>query len=623
MAVNITIDLDAAAAFGKIGGLKSTLMALDDDFGDLDFEFDGLDGAIDSVTDLSDALDDVSDKLDGLEFGNRSGSGANIQDLINKAGRVSVATADGGTAGDGRGEPAVGPGKAKKIARGLEGAFDFDGNTLDADTIDGMEIGQVRAEVAEFFFDSQGVTGQRRNLGMSSVPGDFRVNKDGSVGSSRGPNSIGQAMRQSAISGAFGKRGARRLSMAKGGLNMDFVKRWRSRQSVIDRVKRSVGKLDGAFKSAIPSMRTWYRIIAILIPLLITFIVQALGVAAAMLAVAAAGAAVVGLGLVGHGEDMASSWKEAKQQVRELGEALFEVFQPTFQAFAPIQAEVFDRLPGMMTELSQSLRGLTSYEGAIMRMFSGLIGFTSRAVDGMVKYRTIIEELAFKFGSILGDNIAGFFRWILIEAYRNQEALIGLGAALKKLGIALYNVSSIATYFVLTFTPVLNILVGITSILRSKTTVVLLTMVTVLWAAAKVAMFFYSIWKSFIMLKVAFTLLKLVGVTNALTASTLRWAAAIGLATAGLAAVAGYLSYKGMSAKMEHEMATGVGPGGGYGASGGAGGYRGGNTYNDNRQVHMQVNGEMDYATENMVRDTVKSEPDRKSEMNPPDPGTN
>lgn len=231
---------------------------------------------------------------------------------------------------------------------------------------------------------------------------------------------------------------------------------------------RGLDKVTDNFKDAIPSMRTWFNLLAVAIPALAAVAVQALGVATAFGAIAVAGAAMVGLGLLGHGDSMAESFRNAKEEINELKGNLFEVFEPAADMFAGVQTRFFDAMPGMLEKVSRSLEGLLVFEDEFFDMFNQITKFFAGFVNMMAGNEDVISSLWDSFRGVLGTQVIKFFDWLLQAAYENQQMLVDLGGVLKTVALALYEVFVMISRTLIMLAPMFTAIASVASVLNNK-----------------------------------------------------------------------------------------------------------------------------------------------------------
>jgi hypothetical protein len=237
-----------------------------------------------------------------------------------------------------------------------------------------------------------------------------------------------------------------------------------------DSDESAVGKIAEAtpdLRDALPTMRMWWSVIGALLPLLISTVGAALGLAAAFGTVAGAGAAFIGLGLVGHAQNMDAAMQQAQQRVKDLKAELFSAFQGPAQAFAPIQARIFDMIPGEATRLAESLESLTVFEDTVIMSIRGLIGWASSLIGLLVGYRDEIDQAVGRFGTIIGKNINNFIAFVIEEVAKNQGSLIAFGSLLKDIIIIIFNLAKMFSGVMVAFAPLIEAFRAFTGLLQN------------------------------------------------------------------------------------------------------------------------------------------------------------
>lgn len=251
-----------------------------------------------------------------------------------------------------------------------------------------------------------------------------------------------------------------------GGGGSSIPRRARRMRHRVDALSDSMGNFGATIRRAMPTMRRWWALLGFILPVLIAVAVQALGVAAALGAVAVAGAAVLGLGLLGWGDDLSSSLREAKEQLKDLAEGLHSAIQPAAQAFAPVQSQIFDMLPGEVGRVASEMRGLTSFSGILIDSTRGLVRWFGSFFDMLIRLEPVIEQLTRRFGNILGEGIINFFEALIMEGFRSQDTLIRIGRALSLVIQLVFNLSVVFSNLLAAFNPILHALNEFAKFLR-------------------------------------------------------------------------------------------------------------------------------------------------------------
>lgn len=613
MAVEIKIDLDSSKAHGKIEALETRLKAVNDSL-DLDFNID---------EDLKDNIQKLTEELKKIEID------VDYDDLERAAALKSMLQGDIDT------DLNVNTDKAlQEIQDSLDPP---DGSGIDHDGQARKFAGQ-KGDDARFsrFMDSfKRWTSQPRmadgTFGPNSFKRDFlEGHRTSQIGDHRGVGSYAPG-RLSRMQDAMRRR--RDMDFRTSGLdfNIDSLPDL-GRDDYITSPSKDGKMLSGLkkrFKSLIPSMNAFYQLLAISIPYLVVMGTQLAGIASAMGSVAVAGGAILALGLVGHGDDMASSWENAKEQLSTLKKELFETFQPTMQTFAPIQERFFDTLPSELDSVASAMEGLTAYSGTLFAALRGISDWVTNGIRGMVKYEDILSQLAMRFGELLGTNINQFFRFITKEAYTSQGMLIKVGSAVKDLIVGAYNLFKVVVRITAVFAPLIGVLSYVAGLLDNKLIVGILTFSVVAGAtiytvlalsnafAVLGAVSVSGLIPALISLHGTMTMyihqaLATVMANHALAASI---ASVISVATLGVGAILGLgaalSAVNGMNAvaDVRHQMNGGAGGySGGSIGGGGAGGGTTQNIVNEGDTYNMEVNGDIDNPTEQGLRDIVVSE---------------
>ena len=224
---------------------------------------------------------------------------------------------------------------------------------------------------------------------------------------------------------------------------------------------RNIGKFT-------PNIMMWWNLIGLLLPLMIALGVQAAGVAVAMGGIAVAGAGLIGLGLIGHGEGIADSFGLAKRQLNKFKRELFQTFKPALSEFAPISGEFMKKLPGRLEPIVDSLRGITVFEDSFISAFNGVVDFVAEGLDRMNESAAILDQLAHRFGGIVGDEIFGFLEFLTRFAYENQDAMIELGGVFKNALVTVWNLILVFAYMLAALKPLTSIIAWISDLLGNK-----------------------------------------------------------------------------------------------------------------------------------------------------------
>jgi hypothetical protein len=623
MAVEINIDLDSSAAHGKIEALETHLKSLNDDL-NIDFDVDD---------DLKDKIDEITKQLDEINID------VDYSDLEKAAALKAMLQ------GDIEADLDVDTDKAlSEIQESLDpGGVDL----VDHDRQAGKfsDQGDDSGRFARFKNRFEKLLENTRMQDGGFAPSGFK--RDFINQNKESPYS-----RWNAPSG----RNQRMQDLIRGRKNKDYTINYDFDAPDLGGSKGSGGGLSAGrrgtlvgntkkkMKGIIPDMNTFYRAFAAILPILYTMGTQLAGVAASMGSVAVAGGSILALGLVGHGEDMASSWKKAKEQLSTLKEEMFEVFQPTMQTFAPIQAKFFDVLPKELSEVATAMESLTVYSDTLFASLDGLTDWIADGVRGMTQYESIISQLTLRFGELLGSSIADFFQFIITEAYESQEMMVKFGTAISNLAVALYRIAKTITRVVFALNPVIGVLEYLSGLLDNKIVVGVLTFATVLglviytvFALTTAIAALSTLWAGGFLTTISSSIVALQSwVASAITAKLAAYGLSTGIATAvswltlgvgaALAMGAAMKAIDGINAQMERStnlttshrgMPSG---GGGYGG-GGAGSGTTQTVINEGDTYNVDVSGDVDNPTEQGMKDIFSTESGISDSRETPSPG--
>lgn len=628
MTVDIAIDLKAQKAMRKLDALHARLATLnllsdDLDLGEFEFDFDSGDlgksiqGMVDSLEDMEDTIsgmgDSFKDAMRDLDFD--VSIDANIKDGPQRVSAPTVFSDEGGIGATSDGGKSDGGGKSgatrrppvQRIASRITEKYGLPDGALDLDSLRGMDRDDINNELARFKFRDHANLGKYFNPNRANLADDEKF----------GPNwrftqDDSQAWGGSSLSQVMGKVSDVNTGRRTRG---SFL----SRMNIPNKMNRGLNAFEESLKGMMPTMKKWWQLLALLIPLFIAAGVQALGVAAALGSVAVAGGAIIGLGLLGHAQDMGAAFEQAKLQVSQLKTELFETFQPAMQSFAGIQAGFFDYIPDQLTTVALKMRELTTYEDTLYNLFDAGVGGVEKFIDILVQNEEIISQLATRFAGLIGAGLLEFFEWLIQSASRNQDMLIKLGEALIKIGVVIYNLSMAVSHVVVAFLPLLNVLVFISELLNSDLVIGLITVVSTLYIMAKVGYTLYTIYR------LVYTAIALaIWVTNGFTVS-LWGAVAAATALVGLLSILtlGGLAVGAMvTGAIGHSQIKGMPGGNGPKFSGGGSTRGGGGATVVNNNYEMTNYGEMNTADRQGFFTQFQRADSQMSAQQPPAPPT-
>lgn len=334
------------------------------------------------------------------------------------------------------------------------------------------------------------------------------------------------------------------------GADMDDVREKfkRDKDSPFEHLKHTVRKI-------LPTYHKWMQLIAVLLPMVIALGVALMGVATAMGAVVLAGGAMLGLGLLGGGDNMATAFENAKRQLQRFKQELFEVVQPLAKLFAPFTERFLALAPGQLAPLMRAAESLMVFQVSFERAFVGVVEWVAEAIDATAEYKTEIDDLIDHFAAPLGRGIIDFFRFVVEEAYENQDVLLALAGTFKQVLRAVYEFSLFLGQLAVIFSPVIEAVTVIAELFQQKWVVALSA------AIATVVLLALALYRIFALAKGLYGSLLLVAMginaiggargailgiqaaITALNAQLTMTVALVGLATAGLALIAGGAAY--------------------------------------------------------------------------------
>jgi hypothetical protein len=654
MAVTIDINLKSGSAATKIGAIATELEALDKAAGDLDLDFDQ------DLEDIGGQLDDMAETLANVEldFGKLDTRIREAAEEIDGS-KVHVIGPSGRTnAGDSTGDDPpqtinIKPADLPDYSDLRDAATDDDGSSpIDTGIGDSdRNLKNAVKNVGENLglnIESIEDIGPRRNISDELFEKD--INELRSMASDRGlygdDKNLGRSELVPRIRSDIAKDEPLRnrrfrietedYGVLSGQSIMDEAKVGGSFPDVPDvtdedgpRSNSIFASISEKIKKFKPSMKMYRSLFAALLPVLAALGTQLLGVAAAMGSVAVAGGAIMGLGLLGHGSDMASSMEGAKEQLSDLKTELFNVVQPLAQLFAPIQARMFDAIPGSLTGIVDEMRGLTQFEGTLFSLGSGLVGGVEEFFAIINRNATTISELSTQFGSLIGGGILNFFEFLIQSAGRNTTLIRELGGVVKNVFIILYNLFMLVGRMVSSLKGLSDLLTTISGILNNPvvagiaTTVVMFTIMTAaVWKLVTAIAVMNGALSTFaggtllarIGSAIAYYTGQIWGMTTALWsavfASTALVAALSALTLGAFAVGAGYAGMKAMETFKPNSSANSVGSGGV------------GTIINDNRSYEINNRGSMDTAQEERLNDTIADFHREESATAAPNPTT-
>jgi hypothetical protein len=399
----------------------------------------------------------------------------------------------------------------------------------------------------------------------------------------------------------------------------------KKRRDIVDRMRpkkvaRGFNVMGRKLKDIIPSMGQYMQLLAAAIPVLITFAVEALGVAAALGAIGVAGAGIMGLGLMGDADNLAEGMSNAKSELQDFKEEMFDALQPAMQTFSPIQERMMDAIPGGMGGIVEEMQGLAQFEGTLMALGGMAAGGIERFFAIINNNADAISQLSKRFGSLIGTALLDFFEFLIQEAASSQDLLVNLGATLVELGKILFSVAKFVSKLVASLKPLFQFFSFIAGLLENSLLASILV-ITTAWAAFTVVAYKALLAVNALAISMAKlggsgfvgTMIagvkKLTGMLYGLISAAWAANAAFGvlasLATLGLAVGAAAVTHEAIKSMAPDTPEVGGGGGGpgrmGTGTAAGAGS---GTTYQDYSTTVINQP-DNDYASQKMVTDKI------------------
>jgi hypothetical protein len=234
-------------------------------------------------------------------------------------------------------------------------------------------------------------------------------------------------------------------------------------------------------------MKKWYKLVALMIPVLITLGASALGAVAALGALGAAGVAMGGLGILGYGDNMAQSMDRFKRDLNQMKREIAGVLKPVGNVFQPFTAGLLDRIPRQIQKMVDPLQRLdeVGMDTFWFEALDGMGDWVADLVDLTSDLSVEIQAIGWAIGRAFGSQSLNAIKWFVDELYNNWDAVVRVIGSLISLVILIYNVSKAFTFALSVFKPIFDLLAGLSDLLDNRLTVSLLSGVS-----AMIAMYF-------------------------------------------------------------------------------------------------------------------------------------
>ena len=357
-----------------------------------------------------------------------------------------------------------------------------------------------------------------------------------------------------------------------------------------------ISNLKDNLRKLVPSMQKWYRLVALVIPLLITMAGAALGAAAALGSLAGVGAAMVGIGLLGYGDSLSESLRNAQKRTQQLKEELFDVFQPVAGVFQPFVEQLFGKIPKVAGQLTEPLKDLeaSGFDNFFIGALEGTGDFLADLIRLINQLAPEIQAIGAGLGRVFGDILLGLLQWSVKELYNNWEAFSRLGTIIIDLLVILYNLAKVVSFALSFFKPLFDILVGISNVFENRLSASILAgvaaMIALYYAASSVAAAFAIIKGSAIAQALYSGVIAAGSLTGALASVSMTLSTiiaqmtALNMLTGGVllaaGAVVGYLAYQELKPETPSLPTGGTSSPSGFGSPSPTGGYGSGTQIN-------------------------------------------
>ena len=249
--------------------------------------------------------------------------------------------------------------------------------------------------------------------------------------------------------------------------------------------ERQFKRIGEKLRAVLPTdMRKWYRLIAMLLPMLIALAGAAVGLVAAFGALATAGVAMMGIGLLGWGDSLGESMRNVKKEVGQLKEELFDVIRPAAIAFQPFTAELFDSLPRMVDNLVEPLQALadSNYDIWWLDSLRGASEWFSDLLWAASDLAPQIQAIGTAFGTAFGTWLINFLTRMTTEVYENWEMWAKLTRSFLAIINIIYELSKVLAFLVAILEPFFLLFGKIADLIGNDVLSAILAAVVAMWA---------------------------------------------------------------------------------------------------------------------------------------------
>ncbi|OYR54913.1 hypothetical protein [Halorubrum halodurans] len=288
-----------------------------------------------------------------------------------------------------------------------------------------------------------------------------------------------------------GRRTGRAYGRARAGVNGLFTRARGAMPSGAELdtsnffANRQFKGIGDTLKKILPTnMAKWYKLVALMLPLLIALAGAAMGVVAAFGALAVAGVAMGGIGLLGWGDSLEESLRNVQREIGNLKKELFSVLRPAANAFQPFTAQLFDGLPRMVDRLVEPLQGLTDtgYDIWWLESLEGTSQWLSDLLWAASDLAPQIQAIGTAFGAAFGDWLIGFLIRMTNEVYENWEMWTKLTRSFLSIINLIYELAKVVAFVVALLEPFLTFIGRLAEYLGNDLLVALLAAIAAMWA---------------------------------------------------------------------------------------------------------------------------------------------
>jgi hypothetical protein len=175
---------------------------------------------------------------------------------------------------------------------------------------------------------------------------------------------------------------------------------------------------------------------------------------------------------------MQTTLKNLQTEARSLARSLFEVAQPLAQQAQPIVADWLDGAPRHAQRLVDAFEPMLAFSDGLEAMGAGTMDFAVTALRQMASVQEEVTQISLRMGSAVGSFLTEAMMSLVLELYKNQEALIDIGRLFVSAIVIIYNLAKAVTFLIAQFGFFIEMAAVLTGFLSNKWVVAFLTAVT-------------------------------------------------------------------------------------------------------------------------------------------------